>query len=220
MASFLGAVGHRLSKSAGIRPKGGFRVKPIMLRTWKLGLAGLSAAIALGGCATSPPKTEAKRSALQEEAEAALQTMEAKDPSLKPTLKAAYGYAIFPTVTQGGAVVGGATGRGVAYQQGKMVGYVELNQASVGAQLGGQSFSELLVFSDPGAFANLKTGTFGFGADASAVGVTEGAAASARFENGVAAFVMQKSGLMFNLSLNGQRLTYTPATAYGGSGAK
>lgn len=190
------------------------------MRAWKLGLAGLSAAIALGGCATSPPKTEAKRSALQEQAQASLQAMEARDPTLKPTLKAAYGYAVFPAVAQGGAIVGGATGRGVAYQQGKMVGYVELNQASVGAQLGGQSFSELLVFSDPNAFAKLKAGTFGFGADASAVGVTEGAASSARFENGVAAFVMPQGGLMLNLSLNGQKLTYTPATAYGGSGAK
>lgn len=195
-------------------------MKAITGRAWGLGLAALSAAIVVGGCATSPPKTEAKRSALQEQAEATVQTMVAKDPSLKPTLERAYGYAVFPTVAQGGAIVGGATGRGVAYQQGKMVGYVELNQASVGAQLGGQTFSELLVFDDAGAFANLKTDTFGFGGDASAVGVTEGAAASARFENGVAAFVMPQGGLMLNLSLNGQKLDYTPATAVGGSGAE
>lgn len=180
----------------------------------------LSAAIAVAGCATSPPKTEAKRSALEEQAEATLRAMEAKDPSLPATVSAAYGYAVFPTVAQGGVIVGGATGHGVAYQQGKMIGYVQLNQASLGAQLGGQTFSELLVFNDPGALANLKTNTFSFGADASAVGVTSGAAASARFVNGVAAFVMPQGGLMVNLSLNGQTINYTPATAVGGSGAR
>jgi lipid-binding SYLF domain-containing protein len=188
-----------------------------MARECMSGLAVLLAAIAVAGCATAPPKTEAKRSALQDQAEATLRSMEAKDPTLAPTVSAAYGYAVFPTVTQGGAIVGGATGRGVAYQQGRMVGYVELNQASLGAQLGGRTFSELLVFNDPSAFSNLQSGNFAFGADASADAVTAGAAASARFEKGVAAFVMPQGGLMANLSLNGQKLSYTPATAVEGS---
>ncbi len=187
------------------------------------GMAVLLAAIgAIGaaGCATSPPATGAQRSALQEEAEAALEAMEAKDPSLAPIVKGAYGYAIFPSIAQGGLVVGGATGRGVAYQKGRMVGYVELNQASIGAQLGGQTFSELLVFEDPSAFAKLQSGDFTFGADASAVAITAGAGSTARFDDGVAAFVMPESGLMANLSLNGQKLDYTPAEAVGGTGAQ
>ena len=169
----------------------------------------------LAGCA-SVPKSEAKRNVLQDDAEAALATMEANDDSLKPLVQNAYGYAVFPTIGEGGFVVGGAHGLGVVYQQGRMIGYVELNQASIGAQLGGKSFSELLLFSGPAPLESLKSGKLTFGADASAIAVTAGAGAQARFQHGVAAFVMPKGGLMANLSVSGQEITYTQA--YGGSG--
>ena len=34
-----------------------------------------------------------------------------------------YSYALFPAVTKGGLVVGGARGQGVVYAQGRHVGY-------------------------------------------------------------------------------------------------
>ena len=49
-------------------------------------------------------------------------------------------------MAKGGAIVGGAYGRGEVYEQGKMVGWADLSQATIGAQLGGQSFSELILF--------------------------------------------------------------------------
>ena len=47
-----------------------------------------------------------------------------------------FSYALFPAVTKGGLVVGGARGQGVVYAQGRHVGYCDLTQGSVGAQAG------------------------------------------------------------------------------------
>ncbi|HLU68324.1 MAG TPA: lipid-binding SYLF domain-containing protein, partial [Kofleriaceae bacterium] len=132
------------------------------------------------------------------------------DPGLQQILDQAYGYAVFPEIGKGGAIVGGAYGRGIVYEQGRKVGFVELNQGSIGAQLGGQTFSEIIVFSNRAALDRLKAGNFDLGADASAVVLTTGAAAGARFERGVAVFVLPQGGLMVDVSVNGQQLNYQP----------
>jgi len=47
-----------------------------------------------------------------------------------------YGYAVFPTIGQGGLVVGGAYGIGRVYVRGKAVGETLVTQVSVGFQAG------------------------------------------------------------------------------------
>jgi len=49
-------------------------------------------------------------------------------------------------VAKGGAIVGGAYGRGEVYEQGQKIGWSDLSQATIGAQLSGQTFSELILF--------------------------------------------------------------------------
>ena len=56
--------------------------------------------------------------------------------------KTAYGYAVFPTVGKGGLVVGGAHGEGKVFVGDKHVGDSTVTQVSVGAQVGGQAFSQ------------------------------------------------------------------------------
>jgi lipid-binding SYLF domain-containing protein len=85
-----------------------------------------------------------------------------------------------------------------------------LNQGSIGAQLGGQSFEELIVFHDPNALDRLKSGTFEFGATASAVALKSGAAAGTTFADGVAVFTVPRAGLMAELTITGQKLNYQP----------
>jgi lipid-binding SYLF domain-containing protein len=170
-------------------------------------LAGLM--IGMGACATAP-KTEAGRQSLEASAEATLGSMRARDPGLPNLLDSAYGYAVFPDIGKGGMVVGAAYGRGVLFEHGHPTGYVELNQGSVGAQLGGQSFSELVVFRDNFAVERLKVGQFELGANASAVALTEGAAGAASFTDGVAVFTIPKGGLMAELSVTGQKLNFQP----------
>ena len=62
--------------------------------------------------------------------------------------KSSYGYAVFPTIGKGGFVVGGAHGKGRVYQKGKYIGDTSMTQLSVGLQLGGQAYSEMIFFED------------------------------------------------------------------------
>lgn len=170
----------------------------------------VAAAMIAAGCETVP-ETPEKQQALQSEAQAALQSMTAKDPSLQQVVNDAYGYAVFPDVGKAGAIAGAAYGRGIVYAQGQPVGYAELNQASVGLQLGGQTFAELIIFQNEAALNRMQAGNFDVGASASAVAVNTGVGAETRFENGIAVFVMPKGGLMGDLSLTGQRINFEPA---------
>lgn len=166
-------------------------------------------AIALAACATAPKSASGKEE-LQTSANSALQVMMQKDPGLGETLSRSAGYAVFPNIGKGGLVAGAAHGRGILYEAGRPVGFVELSQGSLGAQIGAQTFAELIVFMDPARVQALKNGTFSLGANASAVALTAGAAASARFVNGVAVFVQPKGGVMAELSVSGQQINFQP----------
>lgn len=142
----------------------------------------------------------------------------------------AYGYAVFPTIGKGGAVVGGAYGKGRVYRGGKYVGNTSMTQLSVGFQLGGQAYSQIVFFQDESAFKRFTAGKFQFGAEAAAVAITAGASAKANtggasatasgtehhakavgdYVNGMAVFTVAKGGLMYEASINGQKFNYKP----------
>ena len=83
---------------------------------------------------------------------------------------------IFPEVGKAAVGIGGANGRGVVYEQGRPVGYATLTQGSVGLQLGGETYAELIVFKTSDAMASFRNGDLTLGADASATILKEGAA--------------------------------------------
>jgi lipid-binding SYLF domain-containing protein len=164
------------------------------------------------GCATAP-KTAGERANLEAEADATLGSMRQRDPGLDGMLRSSAAYVVFPSIGKGGLVAGAAYGRGILYERGRHAGYVELNQASIGAQVGAQSFAELVIFADPVDVAKLKQGAYSMAANASAIALTEGAAMSHDFEDGVAVFVVPKGGVMAELSVSGQKLNYTSGGA-------
>ena len=84
--------------------------------------------------------------------------MEMKDPSLRPILNQAAGYIVFPSVGEGGLIVGGASGNGVIYRHGQRAGLAKLTQAEVGAVAGGQSYSELVIVQVPSDAAEGRVG--------------------------------------------------------------
>jgi lipid-binding SYLF domain-containing protein len=179
------------------------------MRTAITSIALTALFLVASGCSTAPKTPEQKRS-LVAEADAALQSMIARDPSLRDFINGAPGYAVFPDIGKAGAVIGGAYGRGVVYERGRPVGFAELNQGSIGAQLGAQSYSELIVFENDAALQRLKAGNFDIGANASAVALKAGAAGTARFEGGVAVFQHTRGGLMAAAAIDGQKLNYQP----------
>lgn len=139
-----------------------------------------------------------------------------------------YGYAVFPTVGKGGVGVGGAYGKGHVYAKGKYVGDTSLAQVSVGFQLGGQAYSEIIFFEDERAFKEFTGGNFEFGADASAIAITASASAKAsstggsagasvtknqaatagKYYKGMATFTVAKGGLMYEAAIAGQKFSY------------
>ena len=121
-----------------------------------------------------------------------------------------YGYAVFPTIGKGGVGIGGAHGKGRVYAKGVHVGDTSMSQLTVGFQLGGQAFSQIIFFEDERAFTQFTSGNFEFGAQASAVAITAGASADAAYDSGVAIFTHAAGGLMFEGSVGGQRFKYTP----------
>lgn len=167
----------------------------------------LLAAGALAACSTAP-KTETGRADIKAEAQTALEKAERNDLSLAQALRDASGYAIFPSVGKGAIGVGGAYGKGVLYEHGAFTGYCDLTQASIGLQLGGQAYTEIIVFKTPEALSKFKSGNLAFDAQATAVALKSGAGANAKYANGVAVFTMNESGLMYEASIGGQKFSY------------
>jgi lipid-binding SYLF domain-containing protein len=161
----------------------------------------------LVGCATAPA-SRPERETLLTESVTALQRMSAEDPGVSALVKRGAGYALFPTVTKGGLVVGGARGQGVLYERGRHTAYCDLTQATVGAQVGAQTFSELLVFESQAALDRFKAGQLTFAADASAVALQRGVAtANLPFVDGVAVVVSPITGAMAEAAIGGQQFT-------------
>jgi lipid-binding SYLF domain-containing protein len=85
-----------------------------------------------------------------------------------------------------------------------------LTQLTIGFQLGGQAYSEIIFFKDKKALDDFKSGNFELGAQASAVAVTAGASADADYDKGVAIFTQAKGGLMYEASVGGQKFSFKP----------
>ena len=120
----------------------------------------------------------------------------------------AYGYAIFPKVTKAGIGIGGAAGKGVVYKNHQIIGISKLKQVSIGLQLGGQQYSEVIFFENKESFDNFINGKLKFDAQASAVAITAGASIDAAYQDGVAVYTMVKGGLMYEASIGGQHFKF------------
>ena len=169
-----------------------------------LGVIGLQV---MSGCATAPRSVQGKAD-IEQEAAMALAKAQKNDSSLVNIFDTAAGYAVFPSVGKGAVGIGGAYGKGVLYERGNAVGYCALTQGSIGFQLGGQSYTEIICFETQQNVETFKQGNFRFGAQASAVAIKSGAGANAKFTNGVAVFTMDEAGLMYEASVGGQKFSY------------
>jgi lipid-binding SYLF domain-containing protein len=198
----------RSTRVAEARSSGGRlgKVGGFMRFTTGLALVTVVAGL-LGSCATAPASREDK-AALVAAATTRWQQMRQEDPALGALVQRSYGYAMFPDVGKGGLVVGAAYGRGVVYERGQHIGYSDLTQGTVGVQVGGQSFSELLVFESKAALDRFKAGQFGFAAGASAVVLKSGVATTPNFVDGVAVVVQPIGGVMVEAAIGGQQFTY------------
>ena len=130
-------------------------------------------------------------------------------PRLKNFFKKSNAYAVFPNVIKGGIGVGGARGDGEVFQGCKAIGSTTMTQVSVGFQLGGQAFSQIIFFKDKSDTNRFTQGNFEFGASASAALITEGAATEAAYSDGVGVLTLSKGGLMYEASIGGQKFSFS-----------
>jgi len=141
-------------------------------------------------------------------------------------LAQSYGYAVLPTIGKAGVGIGGAGGTGCVFAGGTHTGNVSMGQVTVGWQLGGQSYSQLILFKNADTYKEFTQGNFEFSADATAVALTYGAAAGAStqgasasagdthgkaaWKRGMAIYTLAKGGLMYEASIGGQKYNFKP----------
>jgi lipid-binding SYLF domain-containing protein len=154
-----------------------------------------------------------------------------RSPVVKPYFESAYGYAVFPTIGKGAFYLGAAYGDGQVYRKQEVTGKSKMVQLSLGLQMGGRAFSQIIFFQDQRAYDDFTSGNFEFDASASVTAVTAEAQARASttgntagasagpatavkaettYHKGMATFVHAKGGLMFDISLGGQKFSFEP----------
>jgi len=106
--------------------------------------------------------------------------------------------------------IGGAHGKGIVYENKKKVGKASLSQGTIGFQLGGQIYAEVIFFETETTLENFKQSTMKLSAQVSAVAAAEGVSENAKYEHGVAVFTIARTGLMFEASVGGQKFKYQP----------
>ena len=123
----------------------------------------------------------------------------------------AAGILVFPTVVKAGIGFGGEYGEGAMRIGGRTAGYYNTLAASVGFQLGAQARSVIIMFMTPEALASFRRiDGWKIGVDGSVAIITIGAGASIdtdKITSPVIGFIVDPKGLMYNLTLEGSKIT-------------
>lgn len=123
----------------------------------------------------------------------------------------AKGYLVFPKVVKAGIGVGGEYGEGALRMGGTTVDYYSTASASIGLQLGVQKKSVILVFLASDALEKFRNSEgWEIGVDGSVALITIGAGGSidtTSIKDPIVGFVFGQKGLMYNLTLEGTKIT-------------
>jgi lipid-binding SYLF domain-containing protein len=173
-------------------------------------LASLLTSLALTVSAADSKPSDLDK--LKSEVNEAIALFKKADTGIAKFFTDSQGYALLPKVAKGAAGIGAAHGKGLVFEKDKLVGEASMTQITLGLQLGGQAYAEAVFFETTESLARFKEGKFALSAQASATAAAEGAAANARYEQGVAIFTLPQGGLMFEASVGGQKFKFKPVT--------
>ena len=161
---------------------------------------------------TAPQSAKAASAAeINDEVNATLRSFDKQNPSARELGRKAAGVLVFPSVIKAGLGIGGEYGEGVLIIRGEPAGYYNIISASFGFQLGVQSRSVIIMFMTEEALAGFRN-AYGWkvGVDGSIVVVTVGAGGAIDTDtltSPVIAFIFDAQGLMYNLSLEGSKIS-------------
>jgi lipid-binding SYLF domain-containing protein len=169
----------------------------------------------VGTLSLSDVSHAATAQAIDEGADRALAQFRNQVSGADAFLQNAKGILIFPEVIQAGIGIGGEYGEGVLRIGGSSVAYYSIGAGSIGFQLGAQRKSILVVFLQDQALQNFQAQvradkSWQVGVDGSIALLNLGAQGSinsATINQPIVGFVFGQSGLMYNLSLQGSKIT-------------
>jgi lipid-binding SYLF domain-containing protein len=172
--------------------------------------AGLAAGCTTTG-SSSPTDVAAKRKEIDAGVDGALNRLYASVDGARDLGSRAQGLLVFPRVLAGGLVVGGEYGDGALRTKGATQGYYRTIAASVGLTAGGQSRSVVIMFMTPDAynkFVQSKGWTAGVDASVALAKIgANGKVDTVTAQQPVIAFVQTNAGLMFDVSLDGSKIS-------------
>jgi lipid-binding SYLF domain-containing protein len=123
----------------------------------------------------------------------------------------AMGVLVFPSVLEGGFMVGASRGQGALRIDGQSVSYHATTSASFGLQAGARSTAVFLLFMTDDALRRFRNSSgWTVGADASVTLITVGTGAqvtTTTAQQPVIGYVLSNLGLMAGISLDGTRIT-------------
>ena len=167
--------------------------------------------IAFAAIALVAPKVEASAAKINADVRASLDQFFRTTPGARGLANNAAGVLVFPTVVKAGFGIGGEYGEGALLLGARPVGYYNLVSASFGFQLGAQARTIIIMFMTPAALAGFnRTAGWKVGVDGSVTLITLGAGASIdtnQITSPVIGFVLDPTGLMYNLTLEGSKIS-------------
>ena len=141
----------------------------------------------------------------------ALAAFEEQVDGAKVFLDNAAGYLVFPRVIKVGVAVGGEAGEGALISGGKTEGYYRTVAGSFGFQLGAQAKSIVIAFMTENSlnqFRNSKGWKVGVDGSVAIIDVGVGKSIdTTSIKDPVVGFIFGEKGLMFNLTLEGSKIT-------------
>jgi len=130
------------------------------------------------------------------------------DRGLQKFFDESYGYAILPNIGKGGLIVGGAHGNGIVFKNDEPLGTTEMTQLTVGGQIGGKSYAELIFFKSEAEFEVFMTGRYEVAVSLAAVALDYGVSNDLAYSDGVAIVTKDNGGLMAEATVGGQKFFY------------
>lgn len=150
---------------------------------------------------------------------AANEALEAFDDEVdggRAFLEKASGYLVFPREIKVGIGIGGETGEGALRVGGQTTGYYRTVAGSIGFQLGAQAKSIVIAFMTQESLEKFRASDgWKVGVDGSVALIDIGAGKAidtANVKDPVVGFVFGSKGLMYNLTLEGTKITKVDKT--------
>ncbi len=155
--------------------------------------------------------TAASKEEIDIEVEASVEKFQQEVTGSKKFLEKAEGILVFPDIIKVGFGIGGEYGEGALLIKGKTVDYYNTAAASIGFQFGAQFKTVILVFLKKDALDKFRNSSgWEVGVDGSVALIELGVGKDINTINivdPIVGFVFSNKGLMYNLTLEGSKIT-------------